>query len=295
MLPGMRSMTGFGRASAKSGELEVRCELKSVNQRGLEVRLRADREFLPFEQEVVSAVRAAFERGRFEVGLALEERSGRVSLRFDAPLASAVVKELLAFARNDGQVTPHVTAGDLLRRPELFAVEDLASARAEDLLALTREALAGAIEDLREARAVEGRGLAAELEARLVATEGHVAAIASRTSDAPARLKEKLESRLKEVDTTPIPPERLAQEVAILAERADVQEELARLSLHIAHFRELAAQEGAVGRKLDFLCQELMREANTVGSKCADAETAHHVVDLKAEIERLREQVQNVE
>lgn len=291
----MQSMTGFGRASAKSGELEVRCELKSVNQRGLDVRLRADRELQAFEQEVLSAVRGAFERGRFDVGLALEQRGPRASLRFDAALASTVVSDLLSFARAHDELEARLTAGDLLLRPELFVVEDLASARAEELAALTREAIAGAIRDLKAARAVEGQGLAAELEARLVAAEGHVAAIAARAASAPARLREKLSARLKDLDTTPVSPERLAQEVALLAERVDVREELARLEMHFTHFRSLAAQEGAVGRKLDFLCQELMREANTVGSKCSDAETAHHVVDLKAEIERLREQVQNVE
>ena len=111
---------------------------------------------------------------------------------------------------------------------------------------------------------------------------------------APQRQKQRLEARLSEIESS-VAPERLAQEIALLAERADVSEEISRLQVHLEHFRNLMNSNTSVGRKLDFLCQELNREANTIGSKCSDAPTAHLVVELKAEIERVREQVQNVE
>ncbi len=291
----MLSMTGFGRGSAKRGELVVRCEIRSVNHRGLDVRAKIDRELAPLEQATLTFVRAGFERGRFDVTLALEQGAAQGGLRFDAAGATRVVDDVLAFARARGDIEPVLRAGDLLRRPELFVVEDIAKAHAGELASLAQDAVSAAVTDLLAAREIEGRALAKELEARLVLTEGHVAAIAARAADAPTRLREKLTARLKSVDTGAIPAERLAQEVALLAERVDVREELARLEMHVSHFRGLAEERGAVGRKLDFLCQELMREANTVGSKCNDAETAHFVVDLKAEIERIREQVQNVE
>lgn len=291
----MRSMTGFGRGSAERDGLAVRCEIKSVNQKGIDVRLRADKELAALEQEVVAAVRGAFERGRFDVFLALEQTEASAGVRFDAAIAGRLVDELLAFARARGDVEPRLSAGELLARPELFVVEDAIRERRDLLARVALEATAAAIADLGAARDVEGRALARELEARLVATEQHIAAIAARAADAPTRLRERLSARLRDVETVGVAPERLAQEVALLAERVDVREELARLEMHVAHFRALAAGAAAIGRKLDFLCQELMREANTVGSKCSDADTAHHVVDLKAEVERLREQVQNVE
>lgn len=289
-------MTGFGRASATRGDLEVRCEIKSVNHRGLDVRARCDRDLSDFEQPAIAIIRKGFERGRLDATLALDAGGERTPLRFDVVMAARVVDDLLAFARTRDDVEPRICAADLLRRPDLFVTDDLAQARATELAALVDDAVAGATADLASTREEEGRAIAKELETRLVSCEAHVAAIAARAADAPTRLKEKLTARLKDANTDlHVAPERLAQEVALLADRVDIREELARLDMHVAHFRSLAAGHDAVGRKLDFLCQELMREANTVGSKCNDAEMAHHVVELKAEIERVREQVQNVE
>lgn len=290
----MRSMTGFGRGSATAATSSVRCEVKSVNQKGFEARVRLDRELAFLEQDVVAMVRRAFERGRFDVSLQLLRATTTQRCSFDATAAGALVDQLSTFAAARKDVGTTLSLGDLMRRPELFlAVEEEAT---EEWRTMALAALSDGLTDLGSARQREGESLLVELEARLSACEGLLTRLEIRTQDAPGRLREKLRQRLDAIAAeVSVSPERLAQEAALLADRVDVREELARLAMHLDHFRALGRGRDSVGRKLDFLCQELMREANTLGSKCNDAETAHVVVELKTEIERLREQVQNVE
>jgi uncharacterized protein (TIGR00255 family) len=292
----MRSMTGFGRGVAAASGLEVTCEIKSVNLKGLDVRVRVDRDLGAVEPAVVAQARATVGRGRVEVTLSLDRAAtARGELRFDRALADQMVDELHAFARDRGDLERHIPAAALLQRPELFVLSPPAD-EAERLAELVERATQEALADLVVARQVEGGGLAADLEARLLKCELALREIEQRADDAPVRLREKIEERLQAAGASDVvEPDRLAQEVALLADKVDVSEEIARVRLHVSHFRDLARASEPIGRKLDFLCQELNREANTVGSKCNDAETAHHVVELKAQIERIREQVQNVE
>lgn len=291
----MRSMTGFGRGQGEGDGLRVVVEVKSVNQRGLDVKTRLPKEIAGLEPLCLAAVKKVVVRGRVDVAAAVE-RVDVAAQRplFDAAAAERLVDEILAFARRRPAVAPTLTAGDLLR------VRDLVVAGDEDLAARARPvlgtALDAALADLTTSRDVEGRGLEAEIRARLDAAHALVGQLRAATADAPKRQREKLRARLAaEGVADDVDPARLAAEIALLADRLDVAEELARLEVHLGHFRRLLADEDAVGRKLDFLCQELMREANTTGSKVADAPAAHLVVDLKAEIERVREQAQNVE
>ncbi|MFZ9888962.1 MAG: YicC/YloC family endoribonuclease [Myxococcota bacterium] len=288
-------MTGFGRGSATASTYSVRCEVKSVNQKGFEARARLDRELAFLEQDVIATVRRVFDRGRFDVSLQLARDTQASRCRFDSKAAATIVDQLVAFAAERPDVGVSLSLGDLMRRPELFVAVDEGDAT-EEWKETALAALGEALLDLRSTRGREGDALLVELEARLTACESLLTQLEVRTQDAPARLREKLRQRLEGLAAEAnIAPERLAQEAAILADRVDVREELARLAMHISHFRSIAQGTESVGRKLDFLCQELMREANTLGSKCNDAETAHAVVELKTEIERLREQVQNVE
>ncbi len=295
----MRSMTGFGRGQATGEGYRLSCEVKTVNHRGLDVKARLARELSALELRCLAAVKQAVVRGRVDliitVARDVEAPAGHV---FDAARAERVVDEVLAFARRKPVVASVLTAGDLLHVRDLVQVarpDDEPPQLAAPEVALDR-ALGQALGDLDGSRRTEGQGLKADLVARLAASVALVEQLRGLTRGAPQRLHEKLRARLAALDLKEdVDPQRLAAEVALLAERADVAEELARLDVHVAHFRALLDDEEAVGRKLDFLCQELMREANTTGSKVQDAATAHVVVELKAEIERLREQAQNVE
>jgi uncharacterized protein (TIGR00255 family) len=292
----MKSMTGFGRASGSDGDVTVRCELKSVNHKSIDVRARLDGRLGPVEQTLTAKVRDRFSRGRVELNLEVQLGGAAARrVRFDKESAARLADELWDFQHQRPKVEGPLTIDAFLTRGELFVVEEgeVDPARLESL---ALEVLDDAMDDLHEARTREGAGLADELDRRLASCATHVAAIADRAEGVSARLRKKLEQRLSDADLQlPVSEERIAQEIALLADRADVAEELARLDLHLSRFREIADGDGPVGRKLDFLCQELNREANTVGSKCSDAETAHTVVELKSEIERIREQVQNVE
>lgn len=289
-------MTGFGRGDATWEGRGVRCELKTVNHKGLDVRVRLDRELSSLEAGLQRTLRGAFTRGRVDAQLVLERAtSARGELNFDDEMADRLIDQLHKFARKRGDLGKHVELGQLLARSELFvmAPSEEEESRIGELVDIS---VAAAIADLLRTREAEGGDLAMDLANRLTLIEGLVATVAERAADAPTRLREKLTERLAKQDLADrVDADRLAQEVALLAERADVSEELTRLGMHTQRFRELAAGDVAVGRKLDFLCQELNREANTVASKCSDAATAHVVVELKAEIERVREQVQNVE
>lgn len=292
----MRSMTGFGRGEARLEGALVVVELKTVNHKGFDVRTRLPPALHPHEGAALDRIRAACPRGRVDVTAALElshDRPRRVV--FDSAAFGALERELSTLAAQHPAVLEHrMTTGELLQVPALYRVEEQALDDGKVHEAFER-ALSDALADLERARLAEGSRLLALLGGLLDACRVHVDVLEQRAEDAPTRLRARLEQRLQGQDTLGVDESRLAQEIAILADKADVTEELDRLRVHLDHFRELMAADGPVGRKLDFLCQELGREANTVASKCSDAPTAHIVVDLKSDIERLREQVQNVQ
>lgn len=292
----MRSMTGFGRSTVSSadGGRSIDCELRSVNQRGIDIKTRLPRELSGFESRIVGQLKQRFDRGRIDVVM-ISRLSNAPAKRIvlDEGAASELVQALRGLGERIGLSTD-LRVGDLLQRPELFSVEDVAASE-DDLWRSIEDVLSRASDDLLESREREGAALWQELAARVQRCRELVKEIGQRTAGAPNRIQQRLTQRLAELEGAGVDAARIAQEVAMLAERADVGEEIDRLEIHLDHFCTLAGQSGAVGRKLDFLCQELNREANTVGSKCSDAPTAHHVVELKAEIERVREQVQNIE
>jgi uncharacterized protein (TIGR00255 family) len=282
-------MTGFGRASAEAGERRLSLEIRSVNHRGLDVKIRSAEPDVYCDSEIARAVRAAVERGAVTV-----------QVRVDAASASGV---------DEGRVRSVHASLERLRR-ELGIDEPVALATVgafmsetavpglagEALWEALREPVAAALGELAETRAREGAALAADLashRARLVAL---AAEIRHRAAELPGRFQRRLEERLATLRGQPgFEPGRLAQEAALMAERLDVSEELVRLDTHLERFAELAREPGAVGRKLDFVIQEIGRELNTIGSKAQDAGVAALVIDAKAELEKLREQVQNVE
>jgi len=289
------SMTGFGRGEATAGGRTFTVEVQSVNHRFLEVRSRVPKRLTSLEPRIQQAVQERFSRGHFEVTILEKgfDSRGR-TLKIDVPLAMQYVDALRSL-QQALSLPGEVTLEMLTAQRDLIAVEeDVESVDASwaELL----PALAKALDALTEMRRHEGEALVVNLRVHLHEIEATLAGIVER---APALIQaqlDRLRERVAELLNGRLPdPARLEQEVALLAERSDVAEECDRLRSHLSQFQTTLEQPGAQGRRLDFLLQEMHREANTIGSKSTDAALAHEVVRLKTSIERLREQVQNLE
>lgn len=292
----LQSMTGFGRSEADaSGTCVV--EVKSVNGRFLDVRVRLPASLAASEPRVQEIVRGTLQRGSVDVSVRFRTTNAQSTTTIAVDLRAA--KELAARCAELSQA---------LGKPVEPTVEFLWNsgrvflAREEDAdpgqVTAMEAAVRAALDALVEARTAEGARLRAALDEELKRLEGIVVTLTSLAGTQPARAKERLEERLarwgQELRER-ADPQRLELELALFADRSDVSEELVRLSAHLEAFRDQLQSGDAVGRRLDFLTQELHREANTLGTKAQSAELSSAVVDLKASIERLREQVQNVE
>ncbi len=311
----MRSMTGFGQAAGSNDAHAVTVTLRAVNGRFLEVKLRLGDEYRGSEAALRELLEGELQRGRVDAVVAVQavgEREVSVHVHRRVVMAAhAALEELV----EGGLIAEKLTAGDLLRLPEAMRVEVAADRWEEEDHDLLLEVAGRALAQLVESRSHEGAKLAAVLLERareLGAVVERLEALATAVREATADgLGERLEEILErfagqdgdgEGQGAPggggrrrIDPGRLEQEVALLVEKGDVAEELDRLGAHLEHFRHLVEAGGAVGKRLDFLTQEILRELNTVGSKCRDAEMTRSVLDGKVLCEQLREQVQNVE
>jgi uncharacterized protein (TIGR00255 family) len=290
----IRSMTGFGAGHGASGGEALDAEIRSVNHKFCEVKARLPRELAALETEAVKQVRERLARGGVDVSIRRTGAAGGLVPKVDLELAAAYARayeELRArLGLAGGPTVADVAAADGVLKLEERAL-DLGAAR-EAL----RAALSAALDGLVAMRAREGEALARDLEARLSAVEALVARAAALVPRSVEHLRARLAERIEELTRgVPLDPARLAQEAALLADRTDVTEEVTRLGSHLAQARALLRSGEPAGRKLDFLVQEMHREVNTIGSKSQSAEIAALVVSAKAEVERLREQVQNVE
>jgi uncharacterized protein (TIGR00255 family) len=288
---GLRSMTGFGRAAGAVDGWDIVVEVKTVNHKGLDVKLRLPRALVADEAALAQQVRARLDRGRVDIAVDVVAPA-RGAAVVDVARVASVVEAARAMAARFPEIAPQLTAADLLRVPGVLV--DGAESPPESLATMTTSLLSQALDGLEAARALEGDALRRDLQARRDRCGVLVEEIARRTAGSVDEKRARLHERLQALLGEHLDPGRLAAEAAVLGERVDVAEELARLRMHLAHLETLLSSTSP-GRKVDFLCQELMREANTTASKCQDAETARTVVDLKAEIERLREQAQNCE
>lgn len=296
----MRSMTGFGQATGGGERHQVTVTARSVNHRFLEVRLRVPDEARADEAALQDLFAAELSRGRVEASVEVRRLGPRgVEVEVDREVvmsAHAAFEDLVG----GGLVAEQLTAGDLLRLPEAVTVR-VAPERWEEadqatLLAVAREAR----DQLVAGREAEGARLARLLGERLDELAAVAAELDALAPEARREASAALRGRLEELLAASgggarLDPGRLEHEVAVLAERGDVSEELDRLGAHLEHFRELLAAPGAVGKRLDFLTQEILRELNTLGSKCRHLEMTRRVLDGKLLVEQLREQVQNVE
>jgi uncharacterized protein (TIGR00255 family) len=291
-------MTGFGRASVDLGNRRLRIEIRSVNHRGLDLKIRSHAPDTYCDAEISRVVRGAVERGAITVSI--RDEAGAADLLIDEGRAKSVYAALQRLQRELGLSEPiglgTVAAflGANAGAPELSG---------EALWEVLRPGIQTALGELRATRAREGAALALDLRARVEKLQELARAIAASAADLPDKFVRRLEERLAAVREQPgFEPGRLAQEAALMAERLDVSEEITRLETHLGHLLEIIAARAtvpgtsqAVGRKLDFVIQEVGRELNTVGSKAQDAGIAGLVIDGKVELEKIREQAQNIE
>jgi uncharacterized protein (TIGR00255 family) len=293
----LRSMTGFARASVSDGNVDIDVETRSVNSRFLEVVFKAPRCFSSLEREVKGMLQKNHRRGRIEVSIM---RVSRVSDFAAGPNWDETDRAVAAYAaackrygvRGDSLAEFLAT---LLIRQELAPLDQ--PVVKDEELNLVLGAISEASQELVRARQAEGKGLYEDISSRVGTLRRVRDQIGSAMSGASERLRDRMRERLKLLtEEVAVDPARLAEEVALLADRVDVAEELSRLEIHLGQFSStLLGHTDGVGRKLDFMTQEIGRELNTIGSKAQDAFVQGLVVDAKTELERIREQVQNVE
>lgn len=291
----MYSMTGYGRGEYKDGGLELIVEIKTVNNRYLDTAIKCPKIFIAYEEVIRGIIREKLTRGHADVFISLtDKREKAKSLFLDEATAKAYVeasnrlKQLFPDVENDFSIT------SIMRQPDVIKQEENGGAD-EQMIEGLKVALTSALENLNKMRKIEGDKLATDMLSRVDTIEKYVAQVAERAPLVAQEYKAKLEDKLKKYLEGVNPDEgRLLTEVALFTDKSNIDEELTRLRSHISQFREICKQE-LVGRKLDFLVQEFNRETNTICSKSNDLAITRHGLDLKNEIEKVREQVQNVE
>lgn len=291
----IKSMTGFGRAQETFDGREITVEIKSVNHRYFEFSARTPRAYGYLEEKLKSFVSGKISRGKVEASVLITNREGTdAEIAVNLGVAEGYLTALREANKTLG-LTDDLTLAGLMRLPDVFNVQK-ASDDEETTSGQVIDVAGKALEKFVEMRIAEGKKMSDDISSRLDFIESEVGKIENRSPEVTRLYRERLESRIKELlDGASIDEQRLVTEAAIFSEKTAVDEETVRLRSHIAQYRELLCSDTPVGRKLDFLTQELNREVNTIGSKGQDLEITRIVVDLKSEIEKIREQIQNVE
>jgi uncharacterized protein (TIGR00255 family) len=287
------SMTGFARAAGTSGAVQWAWEVRGVNGRGLDVRIRVPAGYDGLGETARTALQKTLSRGQCQLTLTVTKPEQAARVRINETLLASLAQAVARVPVPEG-VAP-ATMDGLLGVRGVIEVEDEAAAETDSLARDLAEGVVRVVADLVEARRAEGRQLAEVVTAQVE----RIAALTRAAEDNPARKSEAVRARLvaaiEALGGTHLDPDRLHQEAMLLAGKADVREELDRLHAHVASARELLAAGGAIGRRLDFLAQEFGREANTLCAKANDISLSRIGLDLKAVVEQLREQVQNIE
>ena len=288
-------MTGYGRGENTVNGYTITVELRSVNNRYLDCNVRIPRLYLFAEEAIKSRVQNTISRGKVDVFVTLESTGEqKLNVSLNKPVADGYYTALRELANTYG-LSNDISVSLLSRFPEVLVAE-----KAEDDVEQTAKEICSvldhALADFDQMRTREGARLKDDILSRALTIEEKVSLVEKRSPETVSEYRARLEARMNEVlANTQLDPARILTEAAIFADKVAVDEETVRLRSHIAQLREMLEKGGAVGRKLDFLIQEFNREANTIGSKCSDIEIARHVVDVKAEIEKIREQIQNLE
>lgn len=291
----IKSMTGYGKGQATAGDISLSVEIKSVNHRYGDISVKAPRFLLGHEAAIKKRVGERLKRGKIDVFINIENNAcaGRVPV-LNQDLAAAYMvlfRRMRAEFELEGDITVDLLAG----QKEVISLAE-GEPDEQALADALGEALTTALAAMEQMRQSEGTATRHDMEEHLAHIETLLGAARERAPLVPAEWKEKLMERLARLENGfEIDPQRVAQEVAVFADRCDISEELARFASHIEQFRGLFSVEEAVGRQMDFILQEMNREANTMGSKSNDLELTRLVVSMKADLEKIREQVQNIE
>ncbi len=289
------SMTGFGRAKNNAVGFDITVEIKAVNHKFFDFSARMPRAYQFLEEKLKSLCNSRISRGKVELSLMLENTAdGGNELIINRAYADAYMAALIELSK-EYHLKNDVKLSTLANNPEIFSVKKR-NIDEEAVGAAVLAAAAEALDHFVEARAVEGERLVADIVSRTETILKAVEFIEARSPETVREYRERLEGKIRELlgDTT-VDEQRLITETAIFADKVAVAEETVRLRSHIASVRELFEAGGTIGRRLDFIVQEMNRETNTIGSKCQDLEITKTVVDIKAEIEKIREQIQNIE
>jgi uncharacterized protein (TIGR00255 family) len=293
----MKSMTGFGTARVRlstRGRGDISVEAKSVNQRFLDLKLSLPKEYAAWESDVRKSVQERLSRGRVELYVSREGRSEeRPRVEIDEDLAAAYVQEWRSLKKKL-RLAGMVDLALLRGVPDLYRPREVSAAPASERAALLR-AVGAALRELERSREREGNHLAQDMRARVTALEALAAQMSGRAEASRDTTRRRIEDRMRELLEGKADEARIAQEAAFQVERSDVTEEIVRLQSHLAGLHDLLRAEDPVGKRIDFLLQEVQREVNTVASKSNDLRLTQLAVEAKGEVEKIREQVQNVE
>ncbi|PLR97340.1 YicC/YloC family endoribonuclease [Bacillus sp. T33-2] len=288
------SMTGFGRSTKESGQFNATVEIKTVNHRFCEFHIRMPRQLLAIEDKLKKNLGSRIDRGRVEVFVMLEgEGTVNRSVHIDWKLMDEYVRHI-ADIKEKYKVSGEVTIQDLVSREELIVFEEKAAGN-DELEHLVLMAADEAAQELMQMRLQEGSALEKDVTANIGLLRDHVLHIKQYAPAVIEQYRERLSKKLHEFVGGIVDEARVLTEAAVFADKADINEELTRLDSHIAQFFKILTLTDPVGRKLDFLVQEMNREVNTIGSKANDAEIARAVVEMKSLLEKVKEQVQNIE
>jgi uncharacterized protein (TIGR00255 family) len=291
----VKSMTGFGRCEVSEGDRKMTVEMKSVNHRYLDVNIKMPKKLNFFESAIRGLLKQYIQRGKVDVFITYEDLTeSNVSLRYNREIAEEYLKYLRQMSEEFG-LENDVKTGALSRYPEVLVMEEQ-QVDEEELWKLLERAIKGACEQFVQTRITEGENLKRDLIAKLDEMLEHVAFIEERSPQVVAEYRSRLEDKVHELlADVQIEESRIATEITIFADKICVDEEIVRLRSHMEHTRDTLQTSDSVGRKLDFIAQEMNREANTILSKANDLEISNRAIELKTGIEKVREQIQNIE
>lgn len=291
----IKSMTGFGRCEIQKDSRKFVVELKSVNHRYLDLNIRMPKKFNFFETAIRNLLKQYVNRGKIDIFITYENaKDGEGTLKYNSTLASEYMKAFKQI-QEDFHLDQDVRVSTLARFPEVLSMEER-SEDEEELWNGLKEALEGAFKQLVSTRVAEGERLKEDVLEKLSGMESFITYIEQRSPQIVSEYRAKLQEKVSELlQNTQIDEGRMAAEVVLYADKICTDEEVVRLRSHITHMRETFDEDDGIGRKLDFIAQEMNREANTILSKANDIEVSNYAIGLKTEIEKVREQIQNIE
>lgn len=290
----IKSMTGYGKANLEKNEKEYQVEIKSVNHRYLDISVKMPRILSYLEEAIKKEIATYVKRGKIDVFITFENNSveGK-EIKINQEIAKIYIDELKRLAKQE-EILANIEVTEISKFPDVLSIQN--NQEDETIKDELIETVRKATKNLVQMRQVEGQKIAEDLRERIQTIQEKVKEISSLSTGLIEEYVVKLEGRIKEIlKNQEVDPARLAQEVVIYADKCSVEEEVTRLKSHISQFQKLLDSEEAIGKKLDFIIQEMNRETNTIGSKANNLEITNNVIDVKTELENVREQIQNIE